>query len=109
MIVAIRTAIAFGPNDDLGAMLEDRHMAQPSLLAESVRLGDASAAAPARRAVFGAVNMNFQHIGVRDLDAVDGDLRQSEQAQELAPVNHRLSIELKTFEWKFTEVGLAVD
>jgi hypothetical protein len=27
----------------------------------------------------------------------------------LAPVNHRLSIELKTFEWKFTEVGLAVD
>ncbi|WP_373507630.1 hypothetical protein [Thiocapsa sp.] len=50
--------------------------------------------------------MNLQHIGVRDLDAVDGDLRQSEQAQELALVNHRLSIELKTFDWKSTEVGL---
>jgi hypothetical protein len=27
--------------------------------------------------------MNLQHTGVRDLDAVDGNLRQSEQAQEL--------------------------
>ncbi len=45
-------------------------------------------------------------MGIRGLDAVEGDLRQSKQAQELALVNHRLSIELKAFEWKFTEVGL---
>jgi hypothetical protein len=29
---------------------------------------------------FDAVHMNLQRIGVRDLDAVDGDLRHSEQA-----------------------------
>jgi hypothetical protein len=34
--------------------------------------------APSR--VSGAVHMNFQHIGVGDFDAVDGDFRQSEQA-----------------------------
>ena len=93
MVVAKRTAIAFGSNDNVGAMLEDRRMAQPPFLAESMRLGDASTAAPALRAVFGAVHMNFQHTHVRDFDAVDGDLLQSEQAQELALINHRLSIE----------------
>jgi hypothetical protein len=81
-------------------------MAQPPFPAESMQLGDASAAAPALCAVSGAVHMNFQHIGVGDFDAVDGDFRQSEQAQELALVNYTISIELKAFAWKFTEVGL---
>ena len=71
-----------------------------------VVIGDASSAALALCAVSGAVHMNFQHIGVHDVDAVDGDFRQSEQAQELALINHRISIELKAFEWKFTEISL---
>ncbi len=71
-----------------------------------MRLGNASAAALALRAVFGTVHMNIQHIGIRDLDTVDGDLRQSEQAQELVLINHRISIELKAFEWKFTEIDI---
>lgn len=44
-------------------------------------------------------------IGLQYLYAVDGDPRQTEQAQELALVNHPISIELKTFEWKFSEIG----
>jgi hypothetical protein len=71
-----------------------------------MRLGETSAAAPALSAVSGAVHINIQNIGIRDVDAVDCDFRQPKQARELTLVNRRRSIELKTFEWMYTEVGL---
>ncbi|EGV15854.1 hypothetical protein [Thiocapsa marina] len=52
------------------------------------------------------MRINIQNIGIRDVDAVDCDFRQPKQARELTLVNRPRSIELKTFEWMYTEVGL---
>ena len=57
MVAAIRTTIAFGADVDFGAALKDRQMAQPPFFTESMRIGDASTAAPALGAIFGAVNI----------------------------------------------------
>lgn len=80
----LRTAIAFGPYDDLCAMVEDRHMMRPPFLAQSMRLGDASSSTLALCIVSGVVHMNFQDIGVGDVAAVDGDLRRSNPALVLS-------------------------
>jgi hypothetical protein len=72
LIIAIQTAVAFGPQYQIDPTVEDWKMAQSDRFGETVKLGRLLTALVTDGVVFGCFNLN-RHLAFGDLRAQDSD------------------------------------